>query len=235
MIDITCDIHTHTRHSHGTGSVEDNVRAAMARGLSGIAISDHGFSHLFYGVRDIDKYLKDINEAKQKFRGQIDVFSNVELNIISLDGELDIPAGYEKEFDMLMFSYHKMSGYKGIKSKLDFMLPKRHDQHTTDKFTDAYIAAVNRYDVDVITHPGYGVPLDKVRLAKAAAAADTALEINAKHPEFTVAELIECAQTGVKFAIGSDAHSPERVGDFRAAIDKAEQAGITAGQIINAA
>ena len=60
------------------------------------------------------------------------------------------------------------------------------------------------------------------------------MEINAKHPEFTAEELRACAETGVKFSIGSDAHSPGRVGNFLPALKKAEEAGITAGQIINA-
>lgn len=234
MIEITKDFHTHTVHSHGTGTVEENVQAAIAKGLSAIAISDHGFSHLFYGIRDIDAYLRDIENMKKKYAGQIEVLSNVELNIISLDGKLDLPVGYENAFDLLMFGYHKMSGYKGLKDKLDFMLPKRHNKSTADKFTDAYIAAIHRYKIDMISHPGYGVPLDKTRLAQAAASTGTALEINAKHPEFSVEELKLCADTGVRFVIGSDAHSPGRVGDFAVALAKAEQAGLTPQQIINA-
>ena len=38
--ELLYDLHTHTTYSHGKGSVEDNVRAAMNRGLSYIAISD---------------------------------------------------------------------------------------------------------------------------------------------------------------------------------------------------
>ena len=45
------DYHTHTTFSHGKGSIEDNVKAAVAAGLSGIAITDHGPGHLTYGVK----------------------------------------------------------------------------------------------------------------------------------------------------------------------------------------
>ncbi|MDO4518469.1 MAG: PHP domain-containing protein, partial [Bacillota bacterium] len=48
------DLHTHTIYSHGSGSIEDNVRVAIDKGLEYVAISDHGPGHLFYGVNRND-------------------------------------------------------------------------------------------------------------------------------------------------------------------------------------
>ena len=45
------DYHTHTIFSHGIGTIEDNVKIAIEKGLSSIAISDHGPGHLTYGVK----------------------------------------------------------------------------------------------------------------------------------------------------------------------------------------
>ncbi|MDL2237453.1 PHP domain-containing protein [Christensenellaceae bacterium OttesenSCG-928-K19] len=231
---IVSDLHTHTRHSHGTGSIEDNVRAAIDKGLRAIAISDHGFDHIFYSIRDVDRYLQEIGDIKAKYAGKIDVLSNVELNLLSLDGKVDIPEGYEDSFDLKMFGYHKMVRCSDFKSARQFLLPKRHSVKSVALNTAAYIAAIEKNKIDIITHPGYGLPIDKIAVAKAAKEHGTALEINAKHPEFTVDELIACAQTGVTFVIGSDAHSPDRVGDFAAALERAQQAGLQASQIINA-
>ncbi len=47
---MTYDHHTHTVYSHGKGTIEDNVRAA-AKGLTSIAITDHGPGHLTYGIK----------------------------------------------------------------------------------------------------------------------------------------------------------------------------------------
>lgn len=63
------DLHTHTIYSHGKGTIEDNVQAAIARGLSHIAITDHGPGHLFYGVkrRDIPRMRKEVDALNEKY------------------------------------------------------------------------------------------------------------------------------------------------------------------------
>lgn len=233
MIEISGDLHTHTTHSHGTGSVDDNVRAAIEKGLDSIAISDHGPSHIFYGIKDMDAYLADIEAAKQKYGGRIKVLSGIELNIVSLDGELDLPRGYEDAFDILIFGYHKMVSYKTFRDKLHFLLPKGKGDAAIRKNTDAYVQALSNYRIDIIAHPGYGLPIDKAAVAQVAVARGTALEINAKHPEFTTDELVRCADTGVNFAINSDAHGIGRVGDFEASVRRAGAAKIPAERIIN--
>lgn len=44
---ITADYHTHTNYSHGKGTPEENVLAAIEKGLRRIAISEHAGAHLF--------------------------------------------------------------------------------------------------------------------------------------------------------------------------------------------
>jgi len=61
------DYHTHTRYSHGKGSVKDNAQAAYEKGLKEIAITDHGFGHIFFGVKrkKIDEIRQKITEAEK--------------------------------------------------------------------------------------------------------------------------------------------------------------------------
>ncbi|MGI6154186.1 MAG: PHP domain-containing protein, partial [Christensenellaceae bacterium] len=197
MYRIAGDLHTHTVHSHGTGTVEQNVLAAIEKGLDKIAISDHGFLHLAYRIRDIDAYIADIRGVREKYRDRIDVLVGAELNLLSLDGDIDLPAGYEDAFDILTFGYHKLVKYKGFKNIRQLLLPKSHSQKAIEANTRAYIRAMEKNKVDVISHPGYGLPIDKREVAKYAQQYGVALEINAKHPEFTVDELKACAETGV--------------------------------------
>ena len=45
------DYHTHTKFSHGKGTVEENARTAREMGLKQIAITDHGLGHIAFGLR----------------------------------------------------------------------------------------------------------------------------------------------------------------------------------------
>ena len=231
---ITSDFHTHTTFSHGTGSVEDNVRAAIDRNLSEIAIADHSVGHNAYGVRDIEAYLREIDNIKIKYKDTIKVKSGLELNLLSDSGELDLPKGYEDCFDILIFGYHKFVRYKGLSNAMHYLPPVSDSEKSIARNTKAYINALERYKIDIISHPGYGLPINKIEVAKTAAKRNTYMEINNKHPEFTADELKICAEIGVKFSVNSDAHSPEKVGIFTNSLAKIEEAGLPAELILNA-
>lgn len=237
-MEIVGDFHTHTNHSarHGVKStIEDNVRAAIDKGLAAIAISDHGRAHLWHGIADMDAYLREIEEVRAKYADQIRVYSGYEGNIQSLQGgKIDIPEGYELEIDVPSFGYHKLVRYPNPSDWFHFMLPTiRNSKSSVAANTQAMGDAMRNNDVIFITHPGYGFAVDKTELARLAAENDVILEINSKHPEFTVNELSDAANAGVMFIVNSDAHSPELVGDFTTALHKIEKAGIAASQIVN--
>ena len=60
------------------------------------------------------------------------------------------------------------------------------------------------------------------------------MEINTLHGHMTVEEIKTAEQIeGVNFIISSDAHTPDRVGDFKAGIERAEEAGLDLSRIVN--
>lgn len=225
---LIADYHTHTRHSHGTGSVDDNVEAALECGLQTVGIADHGMAHPLYGVkkRKVGDYLICIENAKRKFDGRIDVKVGMELNLIGLDGNVDMPKG---RFDILILGYHKTAVCADIKTAWTFMRGKRY----VDAVTQAYMRAVQQHRITIVAHPGYGVPIDYRRLAQACADYGTLFEINNKHSELRKEDLQQAAETDVKFVLSSDAHSPEHVGLVTHAISLAQQAGIPLDRIVN--
>jgi putative hydrolase len=99
--------------------------------------------------------------------------------------------------------------------------------------TKAVVEAVYRNSIDIITHPGLHISIDTPELARACVKTDTALEINVKHGVKSIAFIKAAAHEGVKFAIGSDAHRPDRVGRLEAGVKAAETAGLKPDQIIN--
>ena len=94
--------------------------------------------------------------------------------------------------------------------------------------------AVYKNRIHIITHPGHRFNIDTRAVAKACRERGTAMEINCGHDHTTVEYLRIAAEEGVQFVIGSDAHSPERVGDFAKGIRLAKAAGLSPEQIINA-
>jgi putative hydrolase len=225
---LIADYHTHTVHSHGTGSMDDNVEAALQLGLQTVGIADHSISHIAYGVkkRKVDDYLTCIGNAKRSYEGRIEVKAGIELNLIGMDGSVDMPKG---GFFVLILGYHKTAVCRYIKTVWTFFRGKNH----VDTVTQAYMRAIQRHRITIVAHPGYGVPVDYRRLAQACAEYGTLFEINNKHGELSVEDLRQAAQTDVRFVLSSDAHHPCDVGLVPNAINIAQQAGIDPSRIAN--
>ncbi len=242
MYNIIADFHTHTIYSHGQGTILDNVEAARRKGLKKIAITDHGFGHFTYGVseRDIHKMRDEIDEINSTY-DDIEVLLGVEANLIGLDGTVDLEDDYLDFFDIVLMGFHHgaipnsikdawgLFGRNVVGKVLPFM-----DKSLRQDNTMAMIRAIGQYPIDIITHPGAKIDIDSRLLARQAAKHDVALEINAGHGYMTVEYVKIAMEEGVSFVINSDAHTPERVGDFDRAIEIAKQAGLEPSRIINA-
>ena len=76
------NLHTHTVFSDGADTVEETVRAAVAKGFSVIGISDHSVAprNLYPGVErgTLGAYIAEIRAAARKFGGQIEVYAGLE-------------------------------------------------------------------------------------------------------------------------------------------------------------
>ena len=226
---LNADYHTHTVYSHGKGTVEDNIRAAAERGLFTVGIADHSVSHFLYGVkrRRLEQYIAHIEHARRAYEGRIEVKAGIELNLTGLDGSVDMPQGYR--FDIVIMGYHKAVILRDAKTYWAFATAKKREQ----QITEAYRLAVQRHHIDIVAHPGYGVPIDYAKLAGACADYGVLFEINNKHTELTAEYVRYAASTGVKFVISSDAHRPEHVGLAPAALALVQKAGLSADRIVN--
>ena len=65
---LTADYHTHTPFSHGKNTVLENAEKAKEQGLQQIAITDHGYTHVVFGLRrrKIKEYRAQCEEATRK-------------------------------------------------------------------------------------------------------------------------------------------------------------------------
>lgn len=231
---LTADYHTHTIYSHGKGTVEENVVSAISHGIKRIAISDHGLSHIFYGIRkrELLSLRQEIDHMNSLYGDKIEVLMGLEANITG-NGKTDIPTDTAM-FDCILLGFHKgaMPGDAlGRKWLLNLAFGNQ-DKHRR-RNAEAYLRAMDRHpNILAISHPGEYIPLDIPFLAEAAAARHISLEINNAHASMTTAELQEAAKAGATFLLGSDAHRPEHVGCISHALQQAKEAAVLS-QVLN--
>lgn len=240
---LLADYHTHTkfsRHNHGKGSVEDNVRVAYEKGLAQIAITDHGFNQKLYGVRrkDIPLVKEKIEDAKEMY--PIDVLLGVEANLISSNGDLDIVAEDMNDLDIVLCGFHRLVKAPTRREQLKFVFKNIMCElfhHTSkkqkEKNTNAYINAMRKYDIDILTHLNHACKVDVEKVARVAKETNTLIELNGKRLGMTDAEILKCYELGCKFVINSDAHSPSRVGECHLGLEACLRLRIPDSAIVN--
>lgn len=221
---LTGDYHTHTPYSHGKNTIEENAAKAKEIGLKQIAITDHGFSHIMFGLRrrKVKDYVRECKEAAAKYG--IDVFVGMESNIRGEAGLADLkPSDYEN-FDVYLCGNHIFIFYDHTVDTwlygLGNVASRKILHHASKKLikrnTNAYINAIKKNPIDAITHINYLCPSNTLEVAKCAADYGTYIELNAKKTHITDDDLNEIVQkTAVRFIIDSDAHSVDRIGDTK--------------------
>lgn len=212
------DYHTHTIYSHGTGTIEDNVKVAMKKGLKQVAITDHGFNHKLYGVKriDIPQMRKEVEQLKKDYK--MDILLGIESNLIGENGTIDLYKEEEKLFDVIIMGYHKIIKAQSLGDRLGFFF--RNDlrkifftKRLIQKNTDAYLRAIDMYNIDILAHLNYGMPVDAPQIAKLALQKGTYIELNGKRTLFSQDDIDKMVDMKTKFIMDSDAHRAIDVGE----------------------
>lgn len=119
---LTSDYHTHTPYSHGKNTVLENAKAAKAKNLKEIGITDHGFNHLLFGLKrkNLPDLRAEIDEA-ERLTG-VKVLLGMESNLISVSGETDLRTSDLKNFDLYLCGIHEVLRFKSFSDMRDVML-----------------------------------------------------------------------------------------------------------------
>jgi DNA polymerase (family 10) len=225
--DINGDCHTHSEWSDGGNSIEEMVAAAADRGNDFHCVTDHATGPgIIEGIGLDDDALREQMAAVDAVAADSDitVFHGVETNIAA-DGSLSTDDELLAELDIVVASPH---------SALD---------QDTDAATDRLCQAATHPSVDVIGHPTgrllnsrAGLSVDMTRLAETAAAADTALEINATPARLDLAgEAVRAVvEAGGTVAINTDAHSPAELDNRRYGVKTARRGWVEPTDVLNA-
>ena len=237
------DYHTHTIYSsgkhnamHATGTILENALIAQKKSLKEIAITEHGLNHKLYGLqkKNISRMREEIDYA-QKITG-VKIYLGIEANIISSQGDIDLTKDEVGLFDLIVVGFHKFARAKSVKEFWKFYVPNLlgiKSKKTKERNTLSLMMAMDKYPIDIISHPGVGMVVDFDELSKHAQKTGTHLEINGKRIAYTYQDIQTVIKNGAKITIDSDAHSASRVGEVDKPLNFAIKNGVDFDRIAN--
>lgn len=225
--DLRGDLHAHTDWSDGLNTIAEMAEAALARGLSYLAITDHSQRVSMANGLDADRLRRQWDEIDRLNARWTDfrLLRGVEVDILERGG-LDLPDDVLAQADWVVASVHYGQ------------------RQPREQITRRIVDALAHPAVCAIAHPtgrmllrrdAYQVDLDAV--FEAARTHGKLLELNA-HPNRLDLDDLACAAAkarGVGVVVSSDAHNTDGLGVVRFGILQARRAGLTAADVANTA
>ncbi len=200
------DMHTHSLASgHAYNTINEMIRAASDKKLELLGITDH--APAMPGSTN-PYYFQNLN-ILDRFKYGIQVLYGAELNIIDLQGKIDLDERSLRDLDYCIASLHSTCLIPGSKKENTYALMK----------------AMEHPKVRIIGHPDDGhFPLDYDILVREAKHQQILIELNnaSTNPrgfrvnayENDIEILKLCMKYEVPVILSSDAHREEDIGEF---------------------
>ena len=236
------DCHVHTYYSkHAAGTVDEIVRAAIAKEVSVITFTDHAPFHVDSLNRllesEINRYLDDIERARTAYRGQIKILRGLELDF--LPGTTDYTARMLDRYDLdfTIGSIHYIPIAHGDQVKV-WDLARLNDPAVLERYFSSLAELLGCGLFDAVGHADTllrGVPesvfhrymepilpafehyniafeLNASGLRKTSLDPSAGREVHDIWSYPSLSLIPLLIHAGATFTIGSDAHTPEDVG-----------------------
>jgi histidinol phosphatase-like PHP family hydrolase len=195
VLDIREDYHVHSSyndHSSPDLTVKNALEKAAQIGMKTLAFTEHVRRSSSW----VPAYIEEINELSQN--SKIKIITGFEAKIL-YDGSIDCLEKYSKRY-MIIASFHTVYTDKRI-------------------WTNALTKAIENPQVDIIGHlaPEEAFSIDAQEIeffASKIAENEKIVEINAKYHRPPVNWILVFKDRGVKFQLGSDAHSVSEIGRY---------------------
>lgn len=225
--DLRGDLQTQTNWTDGADSIEAMARAAIARGLEYIVITDHtkrlAMTHGLDEKR-IRAQWKEIDAVNKKLAGKIRILKGTECDILK-DGTLDLDDETLSKLDVVGVSVHSY-----------FNLPRAEQTARVKR-------AISNPNVDIFFHPTgrlinkrapYDIDIDEI--IATAKKTGTILEIDAlpERSDLKDEYIRKCVEAGVKMSIDSDAHAAAHFAFLECGIAQARRGWAERADIVNA-
>ncbi|MBO9572259.1 MAG: DNA polymerase/3'-5' exonuclease PolX, partial [Chitinophagaceae bacterium] len=217
--DIRAIIHSHSKWSDGSNTIEEMAKACIDRGLEYLVISDHSKSAAYAnGLSEerIKEQHREIDELNKKL-APFKIFKSIESDILG-DGSLDYSDRILSTFDLVIASVHsnlKMSEEKAMSRLLNAI---------SNPYTTILGHMTGRL---LLSRPGY--PVDYTAIIDACAKNNVAIEINANPRRLDMSwEWVDYAlEKNVLLSIDPDAHEISEYDNNRYGVLAAQKGGLT--------
>lgn len=226
VTDICGDLHMHTTATDGQGTIRDMADAAIDRGLSFIAITDHSKRvSMAMGLDEerLREQWKMIDEIRPEYEGRLTILKGIECDILEAGG-MDLTDDCLAEGDWVLASVHY--GQK----------------QSRDKITDRILGAIENPHVSCIAHPtgrllnrrpAYDVDMDSVLAAAKQHGKFMELNANPARLDLNDLHLAQAKHLGIPIVINTDAHSTDGMDVMRYGIIQARRGGLTKADVAN--
>lgn len=212
-------IHCHSNWSDGNNTIEELAKAAAAKGMEYMAISDHSKTAAYAQglseerVKAQHAEIEMLNEKLFPFK----IFKSIESDILN-DGSLDYSDRILATFDLVIASVHS-----NLKMSIDKAMAR-------------LLAAIENPYTTILGHmtgrlllsrPGY--PLDVKKIIDACAANEVVIELNANPNRLDMdwRQIGYALDKNVTISINPDAHSINGIDDIRYGVFSAQKAMLT--------
>lgn len=227
--DLRGDLHMHTTHSDGSGTIMDMVDRAAELGYDYIAITEHSQSlSIARGLNEdqIALQLGQIRELAPRAQERgVKLLAGVEVDILP-DGELDLDLELLAQLDFVIASVHQWTNMGEA------------------EMTTRVVRALNSGVVDCLGHPTGRRPgrrdpfaLDFEAVLDAAKRMDVALECNGGPNRMDLPDTLcrRAKEAGVAVALNTDAHSARHLGRMEYALAMARRGWLEPRNVLNCA
>lgn len=216
--DIRGIIHSHSNWSDGSNTLEEMAKAAIAKGLEYLVISDHSKSAFYANglteerIAAQHQQIDELNQSLTPFK----IYKSIESDILN-DGSLDYSQEVLSSFDLVIASVH--SNLKMNEEKAMMRLLKT--------IENPYTAILGHMTGRLLLSRN-GYPVDHQKIIDACAANNVVIELNA-HPRRLDVDWrwIEAAlKKNVLISIDPDAHDIDGFNDCKYGVLVAQKAGL---------
>lgn len=224
--DIRGDLHMHSDATDGRNTIREMAQAALERGYSYIAITDHSKNLAMTNGLDDQRaldHVKRIGAVDREMEGRIRIFSGIEVDILA-DGELDLSDGVLAQMDIVVASVHSY-----------FNQP-------AEQMTERILRAIENPFVRVLGHPTgrlllrrepYAFDLDTV--LRRCAELGVAVEHNSYPDRLDLNDrnLRRAHELGCKIVVNTDAHHTSHLDKMKFGIRQLRRAWLQAEDVLN--